>query len=120
MNWLKDKGLAGDIVTGRVICVKASIIYDDLIKLTARTSMVDAPGELFKASRGLFNNFKKRTGIQSVVRHGEAASWDVKAAKASVKTPRINRERRIHRPTSFQLPCNLVILEEEVTENVYK
>lgn len=35
----------------------------------------------FKASRGWFEKFKKRTGIHSVMRHGEAASSDKKAAE---------------------------------------
>ena len=48
--------------------------------------MVHVPGEQFKACRGWFDNFKKRTGIHSVVRHAEAASLDVKAAEDFVKT----------------------------------
>ncbi|XP_064078530.1 tigger transposable element-derived protein 1-like [Macrobrachium nipponense] len=42
--------------------------------------------ESFKASRAWFDNFKKRTGIHSIVRHGEAASADVNAAEEFVKT----------------------------------
>ena len=38
--------------------------------------------EGFKASRGWFDNFKRRSGIHSVVRHGEAVSSDAKAAEA--------------------------------------
>ncbi|XP_064111291.1 tigger transposable element-derived protein 1-like [Macrobrachium nipponense] len=37
--------------------------------------------DTFKASRWWFDNFKKRSGIHSVVRHGEAASADVKGAE---------------------------------------
>ncbi|GBN57708.1 Tigger transposable element-derived protein 1, partial [Araneus ventricosus] len=37
-------------------------------------------------SRGWFDNFRKRTGIHSVVRHGEAASSDVKAVEDYLKT----------------------------------
>ena len=47
--------------------------------------MVDAPEKLFKASRGWFDNFKKRTGIHSVDRHGETASSVVKTAETFVK-----------------------------------
>ncbi|GBM22811.1 Tigger transposable element-derived protein 1 [Araneus ventricosus] len=36
--------------------------------------------------RGWFDNFRKRTVIHSVVRHGEAASSDVKAAENYLKT----------------------------------
>uniref|UniRef100_A0A8C8VHY4 HTH CENPB-type domain-containing protein n=1 Tax=Pelusios castaneus TaxID=367368 RepID=A0A8C8VHY4_9SAUR len=67
MVWLTEKQLAGDTVTEAIICEKAS-------------------GEPFKASRGWFKNFKKRTGIHSVVRHGEAASVDMKAAEEYLKT----------------------------------
>ena len=42
--------------------------------------------EQFKASPGWFENFRKRTGIHSVVRHGEAASSDSMAAEGFVKT----------------------------------
>ncbi|XP_064089258.1 tigger transposable element-derived protein 1-like [Macrobrachium nipponense] len=78
--WVKEKELAGDTVTETVICEKAwSSIYADLVKKEASTSK-EASEEVFKASHGWFDNFKKRTGIHSVVRHGEAASADVKAA----------------------------------------
>lgn len=46
--------------------------------------MVTLPCKL-KASQGWFDNFKKRPGIHSIVRHGEAASSDVKAAEEFVK-----------------------------------
>ncbi|GFS79260.1 tigger transposable element-derived protein 1 [Nephila pilipes] len=46
----------------------------------------EASEESFKASRGWFENFRKRTGIHSVVRHGEAASSDMKAAEDYIKT----------------------------------
>ncbi|UYV69845.1 hypothetical protein LAZ67_7000956 [Cordylochernes scorpioides] len=35
----------------------------------------------FKASKGWFENFKRRSGIHSVTRHGEGASSDAKAAE---------------------------------------
>lgn len=61
--WLKDKELAGNTVTEGIICEKARTIYDDLIKQTG-TSADDAPGEVFKASHGWFDNFKKRSGLR--------------------------------------------------------
>ncbi|XP_069940538.1 tigger transposable element-derived protein 1-like [Cherax quadricarinatus] len=39
----------------------------------------------FKASKGWFERFKKRSGIHSVIRHGEAASSDHKAAEKYVQ-----------------------------------
>ncbi|XP_066948598.1 tigger transposable element-derived protein 1-like [Macrobrachium rosenbergii] len=49
------------------------------------TSTDEALGESFKASRGWFDHFKKRTGNYSMIRRGEAASYDVKAAEEFVK-----------------------------------
>ena len=49
----------------------------------------DSPGmsaesDSFKASRGWFDKFKKRSGIHCVVKHGEAASSNKVAADNSV------------------------------------
>ncbi|CAE1154389.1 unnamed protein product [Acanthosepion pharaonis] len=86
MVWLTEKQIAGDTVTEAIICEKARAIYTDLMQQTPGTSTGGAPGEPFKASRGWFENFKKRTGIHSVVRRGEAASADMKAAEDYLKT----------------------------------
>ncbi|XP_008104049.2 tigger transposable element-derived protein 1 [Anolis carolinensis] len=79
--WLTEKQLAGDTVTESIICKKARAIYGDLVRQTSGTLTDEASDESFKASRGWFENFKKRTGIHSVVRHGEAAGSDMKAAE---------------------------------------
>ena len=39
---------------------------------------------VFKVSHGWFDTFKKRPGIHSVVRHGEAASANKEAAESYV------------------------------------
>ena len=52
---------------------KARIIYCDL-KKQARSTSAEATEDTFKASDGWFDNFKKRSGIHSVIRHGEATS----------------------------------------------
>ena len=88
--WIKDKEIAGDTITEVVICEKACAIYADL-KATdngddAGESSTDPTIQEFKASHGWFEKFKKRTGIHSVVRHGEAASSDTKAAEEFVKS----------------------------------
>lgn len=44
----------------------------DLVRKTPGTSSEDK--DAFKESRGWFEKFKKRTGIHSVVRHGEATA----------------------------------------------
>ncbi|XP_033011520.1 tigger transposable element-derived protein 1-like [Lacerta agilis] len=69
--WIKEKQLAGDSISESIICEKALHLHAELIRNTPGTS---AEGEIFKASRGWFDNFKRRSGIHSVVRHGEAAS----------------------------------------------
>nr|XP_034981426.1 glutamate-rich protein 5 isoform X1 [Zootoca vivipara]XP_034981427.1 glutamate-rich protein 5 isoform X1 [Zootoca vivipara] len=69
--WIKEKQLAGDSISESIICEKALHLHADLIRNTPGAS---AEGEIFKASRGWFDNFKRRSGIHSVVRHGEAAS----------------------------------------------
>ncbi|XP_070586956.1 tigger transposable element-derived protein 1-like, partial [Erythrolamprus reginae] len=81
--WLQDKQLAGYSVSEGMIRKKALVIYEDLVK--------DMPGTpedegSFKASWGWFERFKMRTGIHSVMRHGEAASSDAKAAEKFVVT----------------------------------
>nr|XP_034953219.1 tigger transposable element-derived protein 1-like [Zootoca vivipara] len=65
-------------VTEAVICEKAKALHTDLVQQQPGTS---AESEVFKASRGWFERFKTRSGIHSVVRHGEAASSDVPAAE---------------------------------------
>ena len=91
--WIQEKQLAGDSISEAFICEKARTIYSDLRKRTQDTAMEDTPSTStgktskeinFQASSGWFKNFKKRSGIHSVVRHGDAASSDAKAAKEFV------------------------------------
>ncbi|XP_039600021.1 tigger transposable element-derived protein 1-like [Polypterus senegalus] len=70
--------MAGDSLSESIICEKARAINADLLKDKPSTS---DSGETFRASKGWFHNFKARTGIHSVVRHGEAASADKSAAE---------------------------------------
>ncbi|XP_067123812.1 tigger transposable element-derived protein 1-like [Centruroides vittatus] len=86
MVWVTEKQLQGGTLTQSIMCEKARAIYGDLLKQIPHTSTNEESEDSFKASRGWFDNFKKRTGIHSVVRHGEAASSDVKAAEAYIKT----------------------------------
>ena len=76
---INEKRLAGDTVTENFICEKAKALYTDLVSKLPGTSTENEEG--FKASRGWFDNFKRRSGIRSVVRHREAASSDAKAAE---------------------------------------
>ncbi|XP_057694746.1 tigger transposable element-derived protein 1-like [Corythoichthys intestinalis] len=86
--WIKDKEIAGDSVTEAIICQKACAVYNDLKTAPEGNAEVEshlATEEEFKASHGWFEKFKKRTGIHSVVRHGEAASCDAETAKEFVQ-----------------------------------
>nr|XP_053657401.1 tigger transposable element-derived protein 1-like [Cherax quadricarinatus] len=76
--WITQKQLAGDSIMQSIICEKARQLHNDLVKKVPATSG-DACD--FKASKGWFERFKKRSGIHSVVRHHEAASSDKKAAE---------------------------------------
>ncbi|GFT59872.1 HTH CENPB-type domain-containing protein [Nephila pilipes] len=76
--WIKEKQLAGDSVSEAIICENAGAIFQDLKRDVTET-------EGFKASRGWFDNFKKRSGIHSVIRHGEASTGDINAAENFIK-----------------------------------
>ncbi|XP_064109958.1 tigger transposable element-derived protein 1-like [Macrobrachium nipponense] len=83
--WIKDKEITGDTITETAICQNASAIFGDLIA-QATGEGTSTPTPDFKASHGWFDKFRKWTGIHSVLRHGEAASSDTKAAEAFIKT----------------------------------
>ncbi|XP_053234890.1 tigger transposable element-derived protein 1-like isoform X3 [Podarcis raffonei] len=68
--WINEKLLAGDHISENIICEKALQLHADLTQNTPGTS---AESCIFKASRGWLDNFKRRSGIHSVVRHGKAA-----------------------------------------------
>ncbi|GFY49233.1 tigger transposable element-derived protein 1 [Trichonephila inaurata madagascariensis] len=85
MVWVTEKQLQGDTLTQTIICEKARAIYGNLLKQTPQTSIDEASEESFKASRGWFENFKKRSGIHSVVRHGEAAEDYIKKFSDLIK-----------------------------------
>ncbi|GFS36825.1 jerky protein homolog-like [Nephila pilipes] len=77
--WIKEREMVGETTSQNVICQKARQIYQELkMKKPGSSSEVDE--EDFKGSRGWFDNFKKRTGIHNVAKHGEAASADKPAA----------------------------------------
>jgi hypothetical protein len=74
--WITLKQCAGDTVSEAMICEKAKLMHADLLKNKAGTS---EESEVFKASHGWFENFKKRTGIQCCG-HEQGASADTDAA----------------------------------------
>lgn len=74
--WVAEKQRAGDDLNQGIVCEKARAIYDGLLTHTPRTSKDEPSEDFFKASRGWYDNFRKRTGILSFDRHGEAASSD--------------------------------------------
>ena len=84
--WINEKQLAGDSISEAIISEKAVTIFQDLKRdAVGMDGELSQGGEEFKASRGWFDNFKKRSGIHSVIRHGEASSADIKAAENFIK-----------------------------------
>jgi transposase-like protein len=75
--WINEKMLAGDSVSEGIICEKARQLH--------KNPGTSADTDVFQASRGWFEKFKKRSGIHSVVRHREAASANQKAAEEFVQ-----------------------------------
>ncbi|XP_058061708.1 tigger transposable element-derived protein 1-like [Anopheles bellator] len=71
MVWMTEKQLQGGTLTESIICEKARTIYDDLLKQISHTSTNEELENSFKASRGWFHNFRKRTGIHSVIHAAE-------------------------------------------------
>ncbi|XP_061886436.1 uncharacterized protein LOC133636948 [Entelurus aequoreus] len=68
LEWITHKQLRGDTVSETLICDKARELHNALTR--------DNPGgsaDEFKASKGWFCKFKKRSGIHGVLRPGEAA-----------------------------------------------
>jgi hypothetical protein len=80
--WINEKMLAGDPVSEGIICEKARRLHEDLVEKYPGTS---ADTDDFQANRGWFETFKKRSGIHSVVRHGEAVSANQKAFRNILK-----------------------------------
>ncbi|GAB6023411.1 hypothetical protein CHUAL_014216 [Chamberlinius hualienensis] len=72
INWINDKQLARESVSEAMICQKARLLYAEVIEKTPHTC--DTTVVSFKASRGWFDNFKKRSGIRSVAWKKEAGS----------------------------------------------
>ena len=57
--WIKEKILAGEAISGRIICQKAKLLHSEFIEK-------DLPGnsaDEFKASKGWFERFKRRIGL---------------------------------------------------------
>ncbi|XP_068228047.1 putative CENPB DNA-binding domain-containing protein 1 [Palaemon carinicauda] len=69
--WIKDREIVGDTITKTIICEKAHAIFTNLREASsggdAGKSSTEPSSDDFKASRGWFEKFKKRSGIYSVV-----------------------------------------------------
>lgn len=77
---MKSKELTGGTLPETTICEKAHVIYGDL-KEKIRATSKETAEDIFKASNGWFENFKKRIGIRLVVQHGKAMSATVKVTE---------------------------------------
>ncbi|GFT25433.1 tigger transposable element-derived protein 1 [Nephila pilipes] len=84
--WIKEKLLDGDSVSEAIICEKAGAIFQGLKRdVTETEGESSQDGEGFKVSRGWFDNFKKRSGIHSIICYVEASRGDIKAAENFIK-----------------------------------
>uniref|UniRef100_A0A1I8PHF3 HTH CENPB-type domain-containing protein n=1 Tax=Stomoxys calcitrans TaxID=35570 RepID=A0A1I8PHF3_STOCA len=63
--WINEKQMQGDSISQNIICEKAKSIFADLVERTPGSSAVRE--EVFKASKGWVENFKKRTGIHEII-----------------------------------------------------
>ncbi|KAF2362382.1 DNA binding HTH domain Psq-type [Trinorchestia longiramus] len=63
LSWINERQLQGNNVNESLICEKARHLHSDLA--TKMPSLSNDEPEEFKASRGWFENFRKRSGFQS-------------------------------------------------------
>jgi hypothetical protein len=94
MIWINERQMAGDTMTQEMICSKARMIYENLKKNVAGHSTAEAEEE-FKGSRGWFEKLKRRSGIHSVIRHGEGASADKEKAEKFAGGFQLLKKRRL-------------------------
>ncbi|XP_053143783.1 tigger transposable element-derived protein 1-like [Hemicordylus capensis] len=73
--WMEDQAQKKVPLSTRMICVKARKIYRHLVE-----SSGEGDPEKFQASKGWFENFKKRFSLHNVKLVGEIASADQEAA----------------------------------------
>ena len=76
--FINEIQLKGNSLSEAFICEKALDIYGDIVRKTIGANSNDFD---FKAIRGWFKKFLKRSGIHSVLRHGEAVSSNNKEAE---------------------------------------
>lgn len=76
LGWINKMDMKGAPISSTMLRAKARAIYQMLMK---EDSSIE--GQHFTASKGWFENFKKRHSICSLKFHGEAASADTDAAE---------------------------------------
>ncbi|KAK6959437.1 tigger transposable element-derived protein 1 [Biomphalaria glabrata] len=69
--WMSERQMSGDVLTQARVCAKARSIFLDL-KLSQPIASTEAG--VFKASRGWFQNFRKRIGLLSIDRQEESVA----------------------------------------------
>ncbi|XP_068173267.1 tigger transposable element-derived protein 2-like [Antennarius striatus] len=85
LEWIKERKMAGEKVNEAIICEKATVFFNDLVKEDSGEGKSAKEHREFKASHGWYEKFKRRTGIRSVGRHGEASCADHGAADEIVQ-----------------------------------
>ena len=76
--WINEKHLTGDSIPEAIICEKPRQLHVDLLK--GKPGRSGESADVFKASHGWFDKFKKRTGIPFVVRQPVQTKKLLKAA----------------------------------------
>lgn len=104
--WIEDQNQKSAPLSGLIIRSKASHIYESLKHSEAEATTSTESEKPFQASRGWFENFKKRFNLHNLKLAGEAASADHEAAK------RYPAELAAHIATKGYLPDQVFNADE--------
>lgn len=80
--WIEDQTQKNAPLSGTLIRAKAASIFEDLKDSVPLATTSKEPELTFQASRGWFDNFKKRFNLHNLKLVGESASADHEAARA--------------------------------------
>ncbi|KAM6467503.1 uncharacterized protein PHA67_012932 [Liasis olivaceus] len=112
--WLNEKQLAGDSISDAMICEKARKLHSDLLQKKPSTS---ATSEEFKASRGWFDKFCKRSGIHSeIVSMCKSMGLDVDRADIEELVEDHKEELTAEELAELQSEQQKALVEEHSTE----
>ena len=120
--WINEIQMAGNSASEAIICEKAKQLFEELGAKAPITS--SGPLKEFSSTKGWFTRFRKRTGLHSVVRHGDAAHRDAagqhceKFKKMIGEGGFVSQQVFKCNETGFfwkRMPCRTYITKEETT-----